>query len=88
MKWATALNLADHRDWRLPTADELVFLSNSISLANFKSIFPYTESDYYWSSTMDTYGPDYAWGVYFSNGRAYSNNKYDSMYVRCVRGGQ
>jgi hypothetical protein len=47
-----------------------------------------TASNNYWSST--TYAPDTsnAWNVNFNNGNGNANNKTNSNYVRCVRGGE
>ena len=51
-----------------------------------------THSDYYWSATNGSIGPDYAWQVFFNNGTVINgaktfNTNPLSHNVRAVRGG-
>lgn len=56
-----------------PTIDTLYFLN--------------TKSYVYWSSTPNVNDPNFAWVIYFYNGRAPSgSNKLLRYYVRCVHG--
>jgi hypothetical protein len=79
-------------DWRLPTEKELIsivnygipFPSPTISA----TYFPYTVSSGYWSYTTIATEPAGAFYVNFSNSSNGGFYKYETLYVRCVRGGQ
>ncbi|MBU3916276.1 DUF1566 domain-containing protein, partial [bacterium] len=74
------LKLADEKDWRLPTKEEL---ESSYAI---QDKFLNLSGDYYWSSTERS--RIYAWGLTVSSGYMFSNGiKYKSYNVRCVRGG-
>jgi hypothetical protein len=84
----TALALADHHDWRLPTVEELFLLADrsKVSPAIDTEAFPDTKSDWYWSSTVHASGSSYAWVVSFDNGGALIVLRIsDSAFVRAVR---
>ncbi len=75
--------------WRLPTSRELQSILDygragpSIDL----SVFPGTESAYYWTATSHAGDAESAWVVLFSYGYVGPLKKAegDSAYVRCVR---
>lgn len=77
-------------DWRLPDIKELTNIVNygtfnpSISL----DYFPNTQSGIYWSNDMSIFNENNVWNVYFNYGRVYRSSKYNSQYVRAVRGGR
>ena len=85
-----------YNDWRLPNVAELESLVN-INASNpaiDTSAFPNTPSNGYWSSTIYTSDPLYAWDVYFGYGHISTHrHKYDNFhfvyynYVRLVRSG-
>ncbi len=81
------LTLGEHVDWRLPTSDELYYLSDkglekpSIDHA-FQNI---TFDDSYWSSTASK-TISKAWYVNFDDGYKEDANKSSNFFVRCVRG--
>jgi hypothetical protein len=86
-----ASNLGGRKGWRLPSVEELSSLidpaQNNPALP---AGHPFTNvhASYYWSSTTYAGNPGGAWSVGFSGGGVNDYDKYDSLYVRCVRGGQ
>ncbi len=96
MSWTAAinycedLNFATYDDWRLPNLKELTSLvdDSRVSPSIDIGVFEYTASYGYWSSTTYAGTASVAWGVFFSSGRQYTDDKSRSYYVRCVRAGQ
>lgn len=78
--------------WRLPAKKELMSIVDySIPYPGptiKQSRFPNTVASSYWSSTTYANDPYNAWYVYFYSGFVGNFNKSNSVYVRCVRGGQ
>ena len=78
--------------WRLPSDRELMeIVDYSIPWPGptiAQGTFPGTVSSVYWSSTTVASNPGGAWHVDFYDGYVGLYYKYDSTYVRCVRGGQ
>jgi hypothetical protein len=88
-----SLNLGGATDWRLPTKKELMsivdfalhpLLAPMINTTYFADTF----ADFYWTSTLCAYNPDFAWHVHFADGDDSEGSKLSELYVRCVRGGQ
>ncbi|MDD5099910.1 MAG: DUF1566 domain-containing protein, partial [Syntrophales bacterium] len=90
LAYTEALDLAGHKDWRLPNRNELQSLVD-YSRAS-PSIDPLlcwrTASSDYWSSTTNATDTSEAWFVYFLIGNFDVSSKFSSGYVRAVRGGQ
>ncbi len=88
------LDFAGHKDWRLPTVEELRELvdytrgAKSGEPAVDTKIFPDTKCGWYWTSTPCAWDPSSAWIVGFDGGSVGSSCKYDSNYVRPVRSSQ
>ncbi len=101
--WAAALGVAvtanamsagagykGRTDWRLPNRLELESLVkiDAYSPAIDTTAFPNTQSYWYWSSTIYTPDPAYAWYVLFGNGSSYAYYQSYYYHVRLVRSGQ
>jgi hypothetical protein len=105
--WQAALNAAQtlnrqggyagHRDWRVPTIEELhtlvyCYLGPSQCFGHYPIIdqqnFPNTPASGFWSSSPDADEQILAWAVYFFDGRNAAFHKSNPLFVRLVRGGQ
>ncbi len=82
--FCSALVLAGHTDWRLPSAIELVSIvdygQSSASING--TFFPDTAASPFWSSS---FGPTYAWKVDFADGGTSTDDVTRTYSVRCVR---
>ncbi len=90
VKAVNAASWCGYKNWRLPTVDEL---SGIASLDRYNpsidsGYFPYTQSNWYWSSSPVAYSSYDAWIVYFSSGHDNWDYKGYGNYVRLVRSGQ
>jgi hypothetical protein len=90
LSYCEELTLAGQSDWRLPNFKELQSIVDYTKShpAIDKTVFSGANSSYYWSSTTYASGAGLAWYVGFSSGYVYYDDKTNSSYVRCVRGGQ
>jgi hypothetical protein len=90
-EYCAGLQLAGHRDWRLPALIELVsIVKYDIAFTgDFPSIdpgyFPDTPASSFWSATPTAGQPGYAWGVSFDYGYSGRGDITEPAWVRCVR---
>lgn len=86
-----ALELGNHRGWRLPTIEELASLVDPSVPSPGPTLppgHPFTVmSSFYWSATPDAGNEANAWGVGFNIGDVGSGGKSTIDYVWCVRDG-
>ena len=83
MDYAAKLGAHGHRDWRLPTKDELnLFFNKRAAIGGF-NVSGSNVAGWYWSGTQNNKW--YAWDQCFSDGT--QANGYKSLHssVRCVR---
>ncbi len=97
LAYSDTLVLAGFSDWRLPDLKELQSLADSIldNPSIYRTAFPDTTSNNYWSSTTNEDATDYAWAVFCKDGEVYAKpgevypgDKLNGQGVRAVRGGQ
>jgi hypothetical protein len=84
------LNAGGHKDWRLPTREELLTIVDLTKHSPaIDPIFTNTKTDdWYWTSTPCAWDPSLAWVVVFDYGLVSSSYKHGSYYVRPVRSSQ
>ena len=100
MKWQEAidackdLNFSGHKDWRLPTVEELISIidweagaKSGEPTINTK-FFPDTKCSWYWTVTPCPWGTGGARIVNFGYGGVNDGSKGYSNYVRPVRSSQ
>ena len=90
IKACRELDIGDHKDWRLPTREELLTI---VDLTRYSPaidpIFVNTKTDdWYWTSTPYAPVSGNAWIVYVYNGGVVDVNKGYGYYVRSVRRSQ
>lgn len=78
----------DGLEWRLPTIDELIALSDKTvsSPAIDGEFFSNTNNNEYWSGSeyLASSNPDDIWTVNFTNSNTNNPDKNATLYVRCV----
>lgn len=87
IEFCQGYTLAKHDDWRLPTAKELLTITDKNRYnPSIKEEFKYTNSKNYWSSSTFIRDEISAWSVNFKVGGTSSpRDKMSELNVRCVR---
>lgn len=93
LSYVTAVNavgLCGKKDWRIPTIDELVSLTNTgnSALTIDTNYFPNTLDTYYWSSSPVSNNPDASFITKFNKGESIDEPKNYANHVRLVRSAQ
>jgi len=80
------LSLGGSSNWRLPSIEELVQLSDKGDrLPSINPIFTSTDSSNYWSSSTSATNSSFAWSIDFTFGITDTQDKVNTYYVRCVQ---
>ena len=88
ISYCEMLHLGGYDDWRLPKIKELITIIDEETFnPAVDVVFPNTNMDYYWTSTLREGSPSEAWPIQFSDGSIpnYTHYKTNKHYVRCVR---
>ena len=84
-KYCKVLNVGGHKDWQLPTVEELFSLVDYTKKDPAISKLFKCNSNWYWTSTIYAGGSDDAWVVDFYNGGVGWGGRVGYGYVRAVR---
>ncbi len=84
-KYCIALELNNHKDWRLPTKDELLSIVDLTGKVKLNPIFEHKIASAYWTSSVPKNDLPLAWRVNFDDGKAHWGAQKFDFNIRCVR---
>lgn len=87
METASEHSFAGHKDWRLPSKEELLSIVETTCShpAINLEVFPGTASSHFWTSSTSEYFDDHAWRVFFNHGVVHDESRRELSRVRLVR---
>jgi len=86
VKYCENLTFAGFEDWRLPTLNELISITDKSKFdPAINSALKNVRSDLYWSATKDAVSASNAWIAVLKNGEDGWVEAYDRNFAHCVR---
>lgn len=85
LEHCAGLDFAGHKDWRLPTVQELFGIVDYGRHGPAINPVLWAEQDWYWSSTTAAHNPTDVWLLHFGDGLSGVTGKSCKSFVRAVR---
>ena len=85
ISYCRTLNFLNHRDWRLPTIEELQTIVPVVQNPKDDKKLNYSSESDYWTSEEFKEDNEDAWAIHMGTGHLFHNDKCETANVRCVR---